>query len=405
MGHMSQLPAPIDRIRIPTKFSPSQLAYGEECWLQIAVSAAAQTTPRLPNHPAAERGTVFHKLLESAASGAIPSANDGAASVREYLRQLLESAERRLSSDPTTRHFARLSETMPLVEWHNTAQRFIDIARRLVVDSYPQQSERRTATGFTPTSFSDLRSTGRWFEVAIDVPGLRLKGRIDAIERRSHNVTIVRDYKTGKILDRDGAIKRTIELQLRLYALCISELDPSASIELIASNGCEDLHINCDRAAIEDTKRWLFTILDKLPSGELMDAEKLGVPGKVCSYCPLRHACPAYRNVAPKYWRDGSGDEALPFDIWGQVLRIDAEHGLITVELLDAANRRVKIQRLDERHVALADARAGDELAFFGLSAKQSLARGQFHHPRNFFELPSDASQRRAWSLTVFKMN
>jgi hypothetical protein len=226
---------------------------------------------------------------------------------------------------------------------------------------------------------------------------------MDVLERRGRNVVIVRDYKTGQIRERDGSIRPHIELQLRLYALAISTVEPSACVELHASDGTEDHPIILDGDIISETRRWLEAILSELPAGAVIPAETIATPGHGCSYCPSRHICPAYREAAPEFWRSGSEAALLPFDIWGEMTKVAEERGLVTLELLDAAGRRVKVHRLDRRHTGPNELQAGRELWLFGLSAAaKNVCRARFFHPRNFFEFPSDSSERRAWSLAVF---
>lgn len=402
---MRRLPLPVETVTVPDAFSPSQLALARDCRLRAVFAALGPSVPRLPTHPAAERGTVFHQLLERAARGLIDHSTDLRAAIRRELDDLLREAEARLSSDPATAHFAKLEETVPPVEWHNAVEEVIAVAERLAAAA---PTEVRVVSSGRSSSdtvhFDRLRGPGRWSEVRIDAPSIRLSGRMDVVERRGANVVTVRDYKSGRIRERDGSVRPHIELQLRLYALAILAVEPSAWVELQASDGSEDHPVVLDGAIIGETRDWLEGILSGLPAGAIVRTEEVATPGHGCSYCSSRHVCPAYRQAAPALWRSGSEARPLPFDTWGEATRVAEERGLLTLELLDAAGRRVKIRRLDRRHVTPYEPRPGSELWLFGLStAPKNVSQGCFFHPRNFFELPSDSSERRAWSLAVFE--
>jgi RecB family exonuclease len=402
---MRRLPLPVETVTVPDAFSPSQLALARDCRLRAVFAALGSSVPRLPTHPAAERGTIFHHLLERAARGLISQSTELRAAIRRELDDLLREAEVRLSSDPATAHFARLEETVPPVEWHNAVQEVIEVAERLA--AAPPREVRAASSGRNPsdaTHFDRLRGPGRWSEVRIDVPSLRLGGRMDVVERRGVNLVTVRDYKTGQIRERDGSVRPHIELQLRLYALAILAVEPSAWVELYASDGTADHSVLLDGAIIRETTEWLEGMLSELPAGALVRTEEVATPGHGCSFCLSRHVCPAYREVAPTIWRAGSDSSSLPLDTWGEATRVTQERGFLILELLDAAGRRVKVHRLDCRHAESGELQLGWHFWLFGLSAAaKRVSQGRFFHPRNFFELPSDSSERRAWSLAVFE--
>src|SRR5262249_3217944 len=189
-------------------------------------------------------------------------------------------------------------------------------------------------------------------------------------------------------------------LQLRLYALAVIAVEPSAWVELFASDGEEDHAIALDGTLIQELRRWLDETFATLPAGDRVESETLGNPGPACSYCPNRHVGPAYRRIAPEVWLKGSEAAPTPFGTSGTVAKISAERELIQLELRDAAARRVKLHRLESRHEVLQGLKPGMAVSCFGLSAgAKNIAHGRFFHPRNFFELPSDSSERRAWSM------
>jgi hypothetical protein len=183
----------------------------------------------------------------------------------------------------------------------------------------------------------------------------------------------------------------------------ILERVAGAHIELIADDGTEHT-VPFEEKDVSDTRAWLLGTLAGLPAGVSRSASSLAKPGPTCAGCSVRHVCPAYREAAPELWREGSDTGPMPIDTWGIVTSsMTSNDAMLTLELEDAARRRVKLFRLDRRHDALRAIQPGDALWFFGLCgwASQGADR-RWRHPRNFWELPADATQKRAWSLAVF---
>jgi RecB family exonuclease len=400
---MRELPSVLSTVVVPRVFSPSQLSLGIDCRLRLVLAAGGAKVGRLPTHPAAERGSVFHQLLERAGRGAIPRCGDSREAVEKELRRLLDDAATRLSSDTTTAHYAHLEDAFSTVEWHNARQRVLAIATRLLNETSPMDSSWEQKTEHEPLRYEDLGPSGRWPEVRIQAPELRLSGRMDAVEKHLSGRVVVRDYKSGHVYDRDGRLQHSIELQLRLYALAILESDPAADVELFVTRDSDE-QIHLDSASAEEARDWLVGTLDGLPPGAMLTARELAAPGPHCASCPFRPACGAYLDAAPDLWLIGTPSAAMPLDTWGEVLSFRrCEDSRLVLDLLDAAGRRVKILRLDDRHALLHRVEYGAMLWFFGLASSPGrLIEGRWLHPRNFYELPADPLQRRAWSLAVF---
>jgi hypothetical protein len=394
---MAVLPTAIVTVEIPDFFRPSQLPYADQCALRV-VSVGHDVT-RLPSGPQAARGRLAHEFLDAAARGAFPDPSvDG---LRKELLLRVAALEEELRRDAATAAFARLEETVAPLEWRNVLLRLVRSAKRIHV-ALPVGAERQSRDAQFSARFVDsLPSHGFWTEFPITSAPLRLSGRIDALEMRGDRHVIVRDYKTGSTVDNRGQVREEIAKQLRLYGLVVFSLLPEARIDLIADDGTEHV-VSFAEEDIARTRAWLSSVLARLPGRASVPALSLADPGPACGGCGIRHVCPAYRQVAPKLWKEGT--VAMPMDIWGVVRTLSkGDDGTRTIELEDAAGRRVKIFRVDSRHEALRTAQAGDELWFFGLcgSATQGGDR-LWRHPRNFWEVPGDSTQWRAWSLAVF---
>ena len=397
---MTVLPTAVLTVEIPDYFRPSQLPYVDRCALRVVSSSQAIT--HLPSGPEAARGRLAHNFLDAAARGTF--ADRSADGLKKELIRRLAAREDELRRDAATATFARLEETVAPLEWRNFLHRLVRIASRVLVTSYDGTPRpTRDALASAGLSFETLPSHGFWTELPVASARLRLSGRVDALEMRAERHVIIRDYKTGATAHKRGHVHEDVAKQLRLYGLIILEHAAGARIDLVADDGIEHV-VPFDEDDIAHTRAWLWDVLTKLPARESMPALALADPGPACAGCGIRHVCPAYREAAPELWRDGTDLAAMPIDTWGIVRTLTtSDDGTLTIELEDAAARRVKVFRLDRRHDALHTARPGDELWFFGLCgwAAQGADR-RWKHPRNFWEIPGDATQRRAWSLAVF---
>lgn len=398
-----KLPPPVGKVKIPAAFSPSGLSQAAECPFKAVLLSREVFAPRLPTHPAAERGSVFHKLLERAGKGAVPRRGSVRQSVEAELELLLTDARARLAQDPDTAHFADLKATLSEVEWHNKSRCTL-LAAESLLGSAPTPSSRPRNNDRQTLNYADLAGEGAFHEVEITSGDLRLFGRMDLVEIGRARKIRISDYKTGRVLDRKGEVLEHIALQLRLYALAVAHQDPSAQIELCILEGTSNRHVEWDTDIRARTESLLEEILGRLPAGEEAVSDELARPGPWCSNCPFRHVCRRYIEDAPRRWAAGCDSGSYPLDIWGELRGTEQTLVGIALNVTDAANRNVRVQRIDPRHGSLESYFTGRRLYLFGLAATQhSQHQGKHFHPRNFFELPGDRSPVRAWSLAVFE--
>lgn len=386
-------------VTVPECFPPSALAHLNECRLR-ALASQFDGGLSLPRGPAAERGVLFHRLLEDAARGRIPRSGSLHDDARRALDAHVASARVRLARNPATASYADLPATTSALAWRNSCGRMVDAAARLCEHPPPPETPAASLVGRTRTL--DLRRLGRLSEVPIRVPSLRISGRIDVLERSGPSQVAVTDYKTGNAIDANGSVFPQIALQLRLYGLALQELLPDVQIKLIVSAGSEH-EVPFTPADAAATREWLEATLSPLARGDAVATEGLASPGPACRTCSIRHACSRYLQAAPLLWTEGAVAFSLPLDIWGTVtdLQSDPNGGLI-VRLHDAANRLVRVVRLRSRP-DLEDVPTGSPVWFFGLeTAGSALIADRHPHPRNFHELPGSPLERRAWALAVF---
>jgi len=397
-----KLPPPVGEVTIPDEFSPSGLSHATECPLRAVLSKRDVECAKLPSHPAAERGSVFHALLERAGKGSIVRGTSSRKAVEAELERLLVEARSRLSRNPETAHFADLRSTMNEIDWHNKTKTIL-LAAEGLFDRAPAMRSGQSTSNQGPLEFDELQGEGAFHEVKIRSKELRLAGRMDLVEIQSQRRLIISDYKTGRVVDRDGQVLEHIALQLRLYALAVEQSDSKARVDLRVIEGSSHYRVAWDFEAREATLTILQNLLSNLPAGETLPAEELARPGPWCSNCSFRHVCRSYLDAAPQVWVDGCETGPYPFDIWGLVKNRQETSSGIALDLVDEARRNVRIQRIDSRHGEIEDYAIGERVFLFGLAATQNRRhRGRDFQPRNFFELTGDRSPLRAWSLAVY---
>lgn len=401
---MRPLPAPIDEIEIPQTFSPSQLANADGCLLHIILGSSSKHIPTLPSHPLAILGRVFHELLDwtSKVRNASISRNE----IRDELARLLGEADASIANDPDTSHFPRLQETIDIVRWHNLEQRMLSACESVLNRSHVgvrRGGQSRRGPTIRRSLSKDWPCSGNYSELLVEAGDIRLRGRLDLLRCIAEDVLEITDYKTGRLLERSGEIRTGVVLQMRLYALMVRQYRPQSHVAVIASDGESAYHISTTDDELRLTLEWLKGIMAKLPAGSTVKAEDLATPGPSCRLCRYRHVCSAYLEAAPRFWNSGIAGGPLPNDAWGTVTNVEEAGDYVTLELEDVTNRRIKIRKLSRRHGEPDEYTTKGAVFLFGLGCtKRNAVRGLYYGSRNFYELPTDLTSERAWSLGVF---
>jgi hypothetical protein len=95
----------------------------------------------------------------------------------------------------------------------------------------------------------------------------------------------------------------------------------------------------------------------------------------------------------------------LPLDVWGKVSASRTNRDTLEVEIVDAAERSVRVECLDPNR-CVADFQLGETVYFFGLEATEpTIHHGARVQPRNFHELPPDGGlvYKRARALQLYR--
>src|SRR5262245_17001787 len=131
MKGFQALPPMLESLDVPLLFSPTSLSRARECRL-AAVVATGRHEDRLPPEPRAILGTLFHRLVELAATGRLDDASNSAAGIRATLDRLLREADDALVSGHLAR-YTPLPSTIPYPEFLDRRARAMMIAKRYAV--------------------------------------------------------------------------------------------------------------------------------------------------------------------------------------------------------------------------------------------------------------------------------
>lgn len=377
-------------------FSVSAVASADACLLKAIFQTSSHEGAFLPGSRAV-LGSIAHELVERAIRGIGRTGEAAFEELERVLNVLLEDARERLGGNPATAPYSDLPRTMSPLAWARKRRTILDLAYESAggVRPYGGGLDPLSHGGFR---FENLSRDGRWVEVPIEVPELRLKGRMDVLDRRGKEIKVT-DIKSGRVEDKNGEIADRIVRQIRLYGLMVNWLEPSTHVNLTILSGVK-LSIPFDADVRGETLAWLRSRTDPLPPGSTVSCDSLAQVGTDCRWCNMRHRCERYLRDTPPLWANNL-DWPLPLDVWGTVERIDSnDDDLIDLTLWDAGGRKVKVFRLREVHVA--GMRVGDRIWLFNLSASATDLRGtSWRHPLNFHEM-DDSVNDRAWSLHVF---
>ena len=181
------------------------------CPRMVALARFGDRKDRLPaTHPFAVLGTIYHDFLERIARGDAGNPPD-ASGFNVVWEDRITEIERRLHETPDA-CWLPIRSTMRDLE--RTRLRAFRAANTLTVT--PMR------TGSTPpggsTSFQGApRLRGPEVPVKIDVGEWSIRGKIDMVLEVGGRLHII-DYKTGAVLDDQGAVKAEYAEQLQLYA-------------------------------------------------------------------------------------------------------------------------------------------------------------------------------------------
>lgn len=401
---ISELPPLLDNVRVPSCFSPSSFADLIRC--PLSVIHGLNDHELLPPHPRAVLGTLIHKVMERVRQSSPDSAELAIETATTIFTELLDLEERRLSTDLATRWFVPLKRAVGRTAWRNRLAYLkswaaaVKIQRQGERASYPllfRNTESETNIREARTGKVQMGTERR-----IVVPGLRLSGRPDYLERDLEGTIHVTDLKTGSVLAREGNLNDSYSLQVRLYALMIERVEPGVKVRLWLE-GAQRIEVPWDDNIRTTVGEILEETMALLPEGKTVAAETIASTGPQCWKCRIRHRCPLYMREAPNWWlRTSVAGPVAPFDLWGRVLEIESNGGRIAgMEIRDAAGRMVRLRGLESR--MRVNSHSGSEVWFFNLEPSENLpSHGVYMHPRNYHGTAPSRAWSNALRLTIY---
>ncbi len=142
----------------------------------------------------------------------------------------------------------------------------------------------------TPAAFDPI---DRELDMLEEVDGMRIRGILDRIDRRTDGRLVITDYKTGKAPPEHFA--RPAFFALKIYAALIRRRagEAPAELRLLYLNGptvyrmeVTDHHLD----GVESQLRALWSAIDRAIEEDHFPPK----PGRLCGWCAFKHHCPAF---------------------------------------------------------------------------------------------------------------
>lgn len=347
------------------RISPSRFLAVKECALR-EVLAADGAPGLLPSSPKARLGTVIHSLLELAGNGQLGTNPES--QIDQTWGRLVAKCEAQMSNSWLESPLVPLSKTVPDFEVRRLR------ARRIA---------HQMATGASVVGISQ-EARGIGFEVWVETPDHLVGGRIDEIQPGADG-PILRDYKTGQILDADtpegiSIVKISYQIQLQLYAAlyaCKFGRWPSR-LEIVDLDGREfevPFEIASCEALLREAYQVLTTINEKIETSRSTQeaVNMLANPRpSSCIACPYRPECLAYRTA-----RQSSSLMDWPADVFGVLKYVrNLASGRISlgIDSPTSPSTLTRVRNLESgqaRHPALNFLKEGDLVGVFNVRGDQ----------------------------------
>jgi len=274
----------------------------------LAFSQEAGRERQFPPVASAVIGTLVHGVIEDATRRGIATIADPAAAL----------AERCNAWDVASDGGQQWPQLVPLRRYLVDERRrdaFATIAAGLAHIGRSIGGSSVRGAGGGPPPRPDPTRAGHWPEYGFEDVGLGLRGCIDLLISDGNGGLVVIDYKTGFDQEaEDQQDKRAVyHRQVQIYLLMLKGIHPGASLSgrLIGSHGEDEVPwSDAIAASIRDH-------LDRLRAKLSAIGAATTVPSEVaCTFCSVRHRCPAYRPWV-EATRINGDQNFLAGNLWG----------------------------------------------------------------------------------------
>ena len=346
--------------------SPTTFSAIRQCALNVVWRRNGRP-PLLPASPKARVGTISHRLLAEAGQSRLGAAE---ATINARWHELVAETNMAISSSPLEQHLAPLENSVPDIE----VRRIRATHNALVIASKARSGPRDDGGPILPVPYGHelpVRSTD----------GL-VRGTIDAVVREAGSIVIIRDYKSGALLESGAGganqLKESYQTQLKMYAQLYAETfgEWPASLELVSLTG-ESQKVPFTKSdcsnLLNEAKASLRLVNEKISNHprDSLPAILANPTPQACAFCQYRPACGPYRLAAAK-----SDNERWPLDVIGTVESVkQLGNSRIMLELATGVGS-IKIPGLSpgERHPVLPYLQPGDLAGVFNLRRSRLVA-------------------------------
>ena len=397
------LPSPLTKIVVPNVFHPSSFSQIERCPLSVVGLTNRSVDDLLVPHPAAFFGVVLHHVRHEVLEGRWGEETDPKSAAFKILATAIEEAEAILRCDHVTARLVPLRAAVGRRIWTSNTRSLERWAASVTTAGSNEAPHALRLDRGSPIAVpSHSTHTVAGSEQMLSNVDLRLAGRPDWFAHVDKQHIEVVDFKSGQLTDADGHLLEDHVVQLQLYALMLEATFPGVRVTPFV-DGIKRMKVPWGGRQRARLTRRLRALTTTLSAGAISEAEGLARPGEHCLRCRLRPSCSAYLDAAPRWWLDQSRNpRPLPLDVWGDVLRTQFNEQSVTLQIVDASGRYVRVDGISPAHNA-AGLREGDAVWFFDLESSEDLNQhGALIQPRNFHEQAPGPRWRPALRMRLF---
>jgi hypothetical protein len=359
-------PTGIRRLNRSAPFPATLLAKESSCVL--AAVASKEHRVRFPDHPRSVLGRIVHGIIEDHLRSHEWDLDD-----RGSLRDAIRTWEVANSDDQQTKHLIPLARAIGDDGLREAIQTLVR-ARTHTVDWHERVVSTHRRDGAPRHSAPSSLSRTAWYEVPMADPSGEVSGRPDLVTSDGKGSLRVTDWKTGSVARGTDAF-REASRQVQVYISILKSREPAAHVSgcIVSTTGTEEVpSAAADLDWIEEKRRAIRATVAETVDDRVQD---LARPGRQCSSCRLRPACPSYRDWLPAQRRRFKDMVSHPEadwyptwhgDTWGIVERIADGDGTQSAVLVDRDGTRSLLRGIDYRH-GLNSQLIGRSVAAYGL--------------------------------------
>jgi len=314
--------------------SPSKLYWASICPLRYLLETESKSDSRVPAPPVAAIGTAVHSLIEELTPVVLDGQELKQAIALKVGIELRRAAHQNQVLQYVLQRFGVVS-----VFSNSQLLNSIRLVRKVQLTPNTQVNAVAPAPSLGEGSKSEAES-----EVFSDYYGIQ--GSIDRLTHHPDGTVEIDDFKTGRVLDENGALKPQYFYQMCCYGLLVQERCQDSEIRLRVIGPNDDWEANFTNDMQSTVQSLLQEIEKILPLDSPIKAVDLARPGSNCSSCSQRANCDSYaRSIRSQgYSVDVEGRIC---DVRGVVDRIEElGHGLACIYLRTSRGRFCRISNI-----------------------------------------------------------